>query len=159
MPTSVAEWVPWVQAIAPLAQLAVIILGWLWIAHDNDKRERRKEVRALIVGLKAKLEALEDAASGYFTQDQSPAATALGLQIKRDLRRIGTDLTVIGSVCKGIDGDAAVIDIRQTITGRGEFDGAARVAIPPTHELLGEVGASINKLRVKLEDAFAKQYP
>ncbi len=155
---SVQECLPWVQTLAPPLQLALIVLGWVWIAKDNDKRERRKEVRALIVELKTHLIELEENARKYFTNEPDATASLLASQIKRDLRRVDSNLEVLRRASGGIIAHAEMIEVRQAITLRGDFDGAARKAIQPTHELLGDIGASINKLCAKLEDEFTLKY-
>ena len=56
----------WATWVVPVAQVfgqvigwLVIVIGWRFISRDNDRRERRKEVRALLTEIRSAILSVE----------------------------------------------------------------------------------------------------
>ena len=70
----------WTQIVTWL----VVVSGWCFVNHQNNLREKRKEIRALIDGVQAQLNDIEKLAVEYHTSENSKN---LAFELKRSLNQ------------------------------------------------------------------------
>ena len=68
----------WTQIVTWL----IVILGWAFVNHQNNLREKRKEIRSLIDSVNVQLNEIELLAIKYHTNE---ATEELAFQLKRSL--------------------------------------------------------------------------
>lgn len=63
----------------------IVVLGWCYVNQQNNLREKRKEIRALIDGVQAQLNDIEKLAIEYHTNAE--VSENLAFELKRNLNR------------------------------------------------------------------------
>ncbi|ASR89173.1 hypothetical protein [Alcaligenes faecalis] len=80
------------QVVAPTLGPLVLIVGWFFLSRDNDRRESRKELRALVDEYRNKVDKLLEDGVCYFTSiDNTTAnndATIAEISIKQQLDKL-----------------------------------------------------------------------
>jgi len=133
---------------------ALVILGWLVINWQHNKRETRKEIRAAFNGLYEMLNEIEDDAFSYHTGNGDPA---LSKRIKRRLGQIHSRInlafmTTIRERCS-----REVFAFRRAVTLQN-FDTVSHNSLPSTSPVFEEITATRERLINTLEQAFLKKY-
>lgn len=154
----VSKIIPFSQAFAPLLTFATVVVGWLWVSKDNNKRESRKELRANLNEIRELVLTIEGAARTYF---QKPPADEeghrLGFQIKRDLQHLAGRLTSLKICDKTLVFDNEMAGYRSCITGR-DFESNAREVRHYDDLLFLEICNSGQSLIDTIERAYAQKY-
>lgn len=151
-----SSWLETFRTIAPVGSWVLVIIGWRIVLKDHDKREIRKEIKALIDSAIAKVDTLEDHAVEYFSTTDGGRGSAIAASIRSNLSSIATDIKHVREASKGlIDGESQLIALRQAITS-GDFDSASRVAIPESDEMFEDIRSAILAFRSHLQGAFLR---
>lgn len=150
------EYVEWLKAVAPIGSWLLVIAGWVIVRRDHDKRELRKEVKALIDSVLGRLDVLEEHARDYFTKTDGGSGIALGASIRAELRAVGVEVKHIQDASKErVEAQECLINLRKAVTA-GDFDSAARVPISDADELFDEIRATILEFRSHLQGQFIR---
>lgn len=113
--------------ITPILQLLTIIAGWVFISRDNDRRERRKELRVTINELIEQVYEVEQRAISHFRITDVQEREVSAGDIRRRLERIGINVSAVVKMHQypKIDDREAldrVAELRRIITGQQDFD-------------------------------------
>ncbi len=134
----------------------LVIAGWFFVARDNNKRERRKELRAALSQLTEKIRRCEQDAHEYWMSSAgSERAIALGIGLKRLLQSIAAERSRLQQECKMGDSTDELIAYRRAVTG-GDFEQQSRQPSSSASERLQEISESAVDLVEKLEAEFAR---
>ncbi|BAK76766.1 hypothetical protein NH8B_1951 [Pseudogulbenkiania sp. NH8B] len=146
------SWMEWFKTLAPLGSWGLVVLGWMIVRGDNNRRERRKELRVIVDSVIEHLDALEQKTHDYFTSEPSTATDRVAQEIKSLLKVIACDLSSLKTEEPLLDCNLQIIRLRRRITS-GEFDSASRVARtsndPFFAEVAGDVIATQDHLKTK----------
>jgi hypothetical protein len=127
------------QALSPLGSWVIVILGWLVVAKDHAKRERRKEVRALIDRAVTRIRACEEKALEYWQLPDSEAkANALAVSIKALCQTLGSELVILQRECDSEDFGPRLINFRRASMGE-DFEVAVRQQCSPGSTKLASI--------------------
>lgn len=141
---------------APILQLIVIVIGWFVFSKDNNRRERRKEIRALLNEIRAKISEIEALALSYYCSHPENSIPT-GMKIKQELQRLGN----LGTLCLRLNPafsiSTEIMHFRQKVTG-GDFESVDRKKRTEDHELFIVITQAGIALTYALEDAFARAY-
>jgi len=144
------------KTIAPIGSWVLVIAGWFIVRRDQNRRELRKEVRALIDSVLDQVDTLEDDATTYFTTTDGSSGSGMGAAIRSSLKSIGVDVKHVYDASKGkIDAQEHLISLRKAITA-GDFDSAARVAVADDHSIFDDIRSEVLSFRGHLQGSFIR---
>lgn len=135
----------------------LVILGWMYVSYDNNKRETRKEKRQFLDRTILFLEDIaEDVVSYYITADQVEAQK-LSSKIDPALLRIEGALSHL----KLKDSSGKVVNaitLRDKITNSGSWRSAQKVALAPDCATIYQINVAFAELIGSLESAYTSTY-
>ncbi|PNM90252.1 hypothetical protein QGN06_25490 [Achromobacter xylosoxidans] len=113
--------------IAPTLPPLLIVLGWFFVSRDNDRRETRKEIRALINEYAKKLDLQMERVAEYFSKidnAKSPTRAQLAeVAIKQAFDRLEAALRLIQKMdCRYQGLDAVFEELVNMVTGHVKFE-------------------------------------
>ncbi len=133
----------------------LVVTGWAIVNHQNNYREKRKEIRGKINGVKEFLFDLEDAAIHHHTTEQTPPNC---MKIKRIIARVSAELKALEVIGLKIEAvDIQITRIRQSITLKN-FESKRYSPLDSGNSILADIGASTDKLGHSLEMAYAAKF-
>jgi hypothetical protein len=148
-----------VAALAPAVSWVLVIVGWFFVSRDQNRRERRKEVRSEIERLIHEVGQIEIRAYEYLpTMADSKESRSLGLRLKSDLQRLAQSITRLSQVDE-IDVKDALTTLRQAVTLGHDFDSKLRQPCDLDSAWALEVQTAANGLIDALESTFRKRHP
>lgn len=146
----------WVKALAPVGSWLLVILGWWVVRLDHNRREQRKEIRALIDAVLVGLDILEEQAVRYYTTTDGQNSGALGASIRTGLRRVAMECKHITDATeKRIDCTEPLVAVRQAITAE-PFDSINRAPLLEESERLDEIRNRVLDMRSFLQTGFLR---
>lgn len=131
----------------------IVIGGWLIVNHQNNGRERRKEVRQAIDKLCLKIEEVERTARAFHQSDyNAEVADELKLTINKIIRGIARleilDLKILSR---------NAIHLRKSIT-LNNFDTSNHIPLNGTQQQLADISDAADNLIGAMESAYIKRY-
>ncbi|WP_368934855.1 hypothetical protein [Alcaligenes faecalis] len=124
------------QVIAPTLGPLVLVAGWFFLSRDNDRRESRKELRALVDDYRAKVDALISEGISYLTKVDNLAtpdvATINEISIKQQLDKLEFRLQAIQKMdlrYSTLEGRYA--DFADALTGHPKFESRSSSSVSP----------------------------
>lgn len=143
-----------IDGLVAIVPWILIIAGWLFVARDHDRRERRKELRAALSKLTERIHTCEREAHEYWMlPGNSEKASALGVSIKRLLQSIASERTRLQDACDMASSAAEFIAFRRACTG-GEFEISTRAGVANASPKLAAISECAVDLVEKLELEF-----
>lgn len=134
----------------------IVIIGWKVVSRGNDRRERRKEVRAAILECTAEIRAIEEKAHSYRLTSVA-GGRPLELQLKTRLKALGRSIDRLKKFEK-IDGTTEKLtDLRKMVTG-GDFESNARQPCATDSQVLHEISEAALALIDALEAGFRARW-
>lgn len=133
--------------------LALVVLGWAVVNHQNNRRETRREVRAAADVIEESLVGLLDRAISFhqaasFDQLASAHIVRVIQQISRDLGRLSKEDMKI---------TAAIIDLRKAIT-LNNFDRSSFRALDSNDAAIWEISDSADYLKEMIEEYYDHRF-
>lgn len=148
-----------IEYFTPYFPVIVTILGWWIVSRQNDRRERRKEVRELIKQVEQRVDVVLGLAMEFYGipgKDQRCAELAAKIRYNlSSLDPLRQRLDSNGLKCEAVQ---EIIAFRQSITG-GEFESAQRKKLASSSHLFTEAAATGFALIDKLEHAYLLAFP
>ena len=136
----------------------LVILGWYFVSKDHNRREHRKEIRAVLNQIESSIRHIEETAHQYYLKAGSASDIgSISLKIKRDIKRLSGDLARLHAVCASIEFKPELIVFRSTITG-GDFDVKRRAASSSDSTKLGDISSAADELIDILESGFVSRF-
>lgn len=147
--TSGTEW-SWTGPISWL----LVIVGWLVINSQHNRRETRKEIRAALNDLYEMLNEIEDDAFKYHT---GGGDAALSRKIKRRVGQLHSrvNLAFINTIDTRCGSEIAAF--RKAVTLQN-FDTVSHTALPITDPMFENITGTRERLVIALEQAFLNRY-
>lgn len=143
----------WTQIVTWL----IVVLGWCYVNHQNNLREKRKEIRALIDGVQTQLNDIEKLAIEYHTNDE--ASENLAFELKRNLnRKLLINFQILES--RGFKtGECNTYrkQLRKAITLRNFDTGSFELQIVSS-EIIKDIWLTKDKLSHEIERCFSQEY-
>lgn len=153
----------WATWVVPVAQVfgqvigwLVIVIGWRFISRDNDRRERRKEVRALLTEIRSAILSVEAEAYEYWGMPAT-GSEKVARKIKRDLKHLAGMVMTLKGLNPKFDLDNLLNKYRQDLTG-SDFEGSSRPARPSNDGLFVEISQSAVELTSAMNEFFRQSY-
>lgn len=140
--------------ISPVVAWSLVVLGWLIINRQHNRRETRKELRAQLDQVCKEIADVEHKATNYhlaLTCDH-----ALGRDIKIRLKRLGRSLKLL-DLGKNRARNHRFVRFRQALTLKN-FDTAHHEQQQIDSNLLDEIAIETENLVFFLEEEFSKKY-
>lgn len=148
-----------VEQIVPYLPLLLTILGWHIVSKQNDKRERRKEIRDLIKLIEQKADAVLSTATEYYSINGiDKKCPELETRIRYHLEAIKSLEGRIKKAGLSVTLKDERVGLKQSVTGN-EFESRARKKINENNVIISEVAAASVALMEKLENAYFQSYP
>jgi hypothetical protein len=135
----------------------LIIAGWLIVNHQNNIREKRKEIRVTLDKMQFFLDEVEIQAIQYHTNQ---ASSDLAFQLKRSLNQKLRDRLEILKI-RNLDVKKCyplLIKFRQAVTLEN-FDTSNYKAQNLNDDLIKNILLAKDRLSQEFEKSFAKRYP
>jgi hypothetical protein len=140
--------------IAPLFSPFMVIIGWRVISRDNDRRETRKETRALINDFVKKVDELQKDANRYFCFSDRGTADELEVQLKRALERLELMLGYMHRIDNAFDAQPQLTALSELITGHPNFESTNKTSVPMTDGLHLRLALTCSNLIKEVEHQF-----
>jgi hypothetical protein len=156
------DWLPspdtYKNLIAPTLSPVIVIIGWVFISRDNDRRETRKEVRSLINDFCKRVDALEATAVEYFSKldnaQNSDDACMAEIRIKREIERLDSSLQVLNKIYSKF-GCAKEFDaLTDVITRHSKFESKPGPVVLLNDQFYLRLALACNQLTSALEQSF-----
>lgn len=141
-------------AVGQAISWVLIIVGWVIVNSQSNKRETRKEVRASLLELYKHLDGIEEAAFEYHTKVGDPAVAR---RIKRDILQIAPRIRMAIRGRMKVLSWSPVSKFRSAVT-LDNFDTAQFVPKLPTDPIFDGISAAKVDLIANLEAAFGRAY-
>ncbi|MHB8580511.1 MAG: hypothetical protein ACYDA4_11720 [Ignavibacteriaceae bacterium] len=148
----------WTQVVGAFGQFVtwiLVIVGWVVVNRQHDRRETRKEIRARLNELRDDLCKLEHLAEKYHIWPNHQESSAR--RIKVLLKRIGDGVDQIRLLNRQVH-DARLVALRQAITYRN-FDTESHRSQDLSGPLIAGINASVDELINALESGFRTRFP
>ncbi|WP_152554256.1 hypothetical protein [Burkholderia sp. A1] len=146
------------SVIAPSITPIIVVIGWIFVSRDNDRRETRKEVRSLLNDFSKRVDALEATAVEYFSKiDNSSSADEASraeIKIKREIERLDSSLQIINKIYKDFGGQKEFVSLTDTITRHSKFESKPGVIVSLNDQFYLRLALSCNQLTSVLEQSF-----
>jgi isoleucyl-tRNA synthetase len=149
----------WVEYGTPYLPLIFTIIGWWVVSRQNDKRERRKEIREQIKQFEQRIDAIIAATIQYYILDGKDAKCA---ELSTKMRY---NISVLDPLRKRIELAGLNCDIvnetlafKQAVTG-DKFESASRKKLQANDPLLLEVANAGFELVDKFEKSYFSTFP
>ena len=137
-------------------QIIFAAIGWNIISRGNDKREQRKELRALLNEIRMLTTQIETKVIEYYSLEPFKSRE-VAVQVKRLLKQVATLATTVARYDHRYDVSQHVAELRMKATG-GDFESAARQPTKDDDNLFNEIAAAGMQLIDELESTFARRY-
>lgn len=142
--------------IAPIIGFLLIVAGWFVVARQNDRREQRKEVRAILNDIRKLVMEIEGRAFEYYRLAPDKSLEA-GTLLKQQLKHVSAQVTSLTHQNSKFDVSALLAGLRKTITG-GDFESFMRPPRVQTDPLMNAIALSVQEFLDELERIFATEY-
>lgn len=143
-----------IELVTRVAPVIVVIVGWIVVNYQNNKREIRKERRKAADEAKSIIREIYQSAVIYYTKaerDQEQKIKNLLDELEIELQRIPER----GQNTSGMKGLIFRLnDLRDTIT-LDPFESAALCPLLPDDDIIRSIALSKNQLIAEIEDNFA----
>lgn len=147
------------EYVTPYLPVIITILGWWIVSRQNDRRERRKEVRELVKQAEQRVDAVLSLAMEFYAlPGKDPRCAELAAKIRYNLGTLDPlrqRLDANGLKCDAV---SEIIAFKQSITG-GEFESQARKKLAQNSHFLVEAAATGFALIDKFERAYLLAFP
>lgn len=144
------------QICGPAIGWLIAIAGWRYVARDNDARQRRKEIRALLNDIGRYIEDIEALAYKYYAIS-AVESHEQGKFLKRDIRRLASRISTLKSLDNNFNLDSELNEYRQVTTGR-DFESSSRAERSHNDAIYIEISESALKLTNAMEKLYADSY-
>lgn len=139
---------------APLLSPALVIIGWRVISRDNDRRETRKETRALINDFVKRVDEFQKDTIKYFDFEVKGTATTQEIELKRSLERLELMLGYLNRIDSSFQGQLELTALSDLVTGHSNFESATKVVVPTTDQLHLKIALACSALVKQIEFQF-----
>lgn len=143
----------WTQILTWL----LIIAGWVIVNHQNNIREKRKEIRVTLDKIQIFLDEIENQAIQYHTVE---ASNDLSFQLKRNLnQKLRDKLKILKT--RNLDVktcNSHLTKFRQAVT-LDNFDTSNYKTQTLNDDLIKNILLTKDRLSQEFEQSFAKRYP
>ncbi len=143
--------------IAATVQLLIIIGGWFFIARDNDRRERRKELRLTLNELIKQVHNLEFEAIAYFGAPNDDGEALRTANLQRGLKRLGLSLQRLRDLNPDLVVTPQLVRFRHRMTYY-DFGAADRVPWHVNDAQLQEIMIAGHELAAVMDKWFYSKY-
>jgi len=134
-----------------------IIMGWVVVSRDHNKRETRKEIRSYLDRTIVSVEKVCDMAFSYFTTECELEASSIGAKIDPLLMRLEKSLQHL-NLKNEQDAPVTAAELRQAITGHNAYKTSPRRVLMCSDSALMQINITAHGLINDLEAAYRKQY-
>ena len=139
--------------VAPYLTPALVFVGWMVVNHQNNKRETRKEFRALVDTAKVEARTI----AKLRLDDMLKGANDNALEITSGLTALEVNLERFDNFLPNTPLMSAYVAFSEALTG-GDFQSAARTARPRNDPAIGAVLRTRDELFASLEQKFRAVY-
>lgn len=139
---------------APVVSWVLVFFGWRRVTKENDRRQKRKEIRERLDSVLDLLDQLEDLTRDYYTSVPGPSADELSGKIKALLSKIGFSIALLAKMDVQYACGMEWTKVRVAITG-GDFDSQKRQPMPSNDDFFLVVSDAVIAVIRKLDSAFA----
>jgi hypothetical protein len=133
----------------------LVVGGWFFVNRQNNLRETRKEVRALLNSMLQDLRQLEKQALEYHC---TKIDEAVAFDIRRLTKRLGSNIAILDHAdvpTKQIT--IALVALRQATTRRN-FQSSQGAIVARNHEIPRSIESAVASLEHEIEDAYSLKY-
>jgi hypothetical protein len=150
--TAIESWLPYLP-------LVVTLVGWAVINGQNNRRERRKELRDLIRQVEQRVDSILDNAASYFALDGSALASReLEHKIRSGFSGTSQLLSRLKAAGWNHKTQEEFIAFKQAVTG-GQFESTSRKKSDASGALLAESATAGFAFVSKLEENYFSTFP
>jgi hypothetical protein len=144
--------------VGTIISYLLIIGGWLFVRHDNNLRERRKELRAQLDTASKDVDAIVELSKAFYSVHGRDNSAALKReQILSSLKVLGTRTQVVTQAYPSFTVSTQLIGFRKSITGAlTGFDDPDRNSAAEGGQICIDIFRAAALLKVVLELQYQK---
>ncbi len=149
---------PFLPPILSGISLLLVIIGWWIVSEQHNGRERRKELRELILDLKARINEILNKAFEYYELDGSNnKASILASELQMRVSALSSYLSVVEKAGLKCSCEKEMITFRQAVTG-GDFATKDRKKVDQDIFRLIDLFNAGNALARKLDEIYFEEF-
>lgn len=148
------------QTLLPFAFLIPVLAtmyGWAVLSYQNDKRERRKEIREHLQAAHEKSDAALASAMEYWCTEQGTKRAAAAARLKWELAAVSKSIATAEKAGLARVGWDKVVDLRFAITGE-DFEKKGRRQKAADVDRVSAAAAAADDLFADLDSAYYDQF-
>jgi hypothetical protein len=149
----------WVEYGTPYLPLIFTMIGWWVVSRQNDKRERRKEIREQIKQFEQRIDAIIAATTQYYMLDGKDAkCPELSTKMRYNISALDPlrkRIELAGLKCDIV---IEILAFKQAVTG-DKFESVSRKKLQANDPLLSEVANAGFELVDKFEKSYFSAFP
>jgi hypothetical protein len=150
--------VAFLSGLTPYLPLVLTIVGWLVLSRQQDKRERRKEIRELIRMIENRVDSILELTTDYYgLPGDDPKCRSLELKIKQSFNGVRSLHKRLNSAGFRCDVRPEFVHFRQSVM-LGEFESLARKPDTANGEALSVVASAGFELVSKIDRAYFETF-
>lgn len=143
----------------PYLPLVLTIIGWWVVSRQNDRRERRKEIRELIKQVEQRVDIIIATTTEYYVLDgKDPKCAELATKIRYNISALDPLRKRINAAGLECDTVGEIILFKQSVTG-GQFETASRKKLLSGHASMSESATAGFDLVDKFEKSYFATFP
>ncbi len=149
----------WIEFSTPYLPLFLTIVGWWVVSVQNDRRERRKEIRELIKQVEQRVESIVATTTEYYALDgKDPKCAELSAKIRYNISALDPLRKRIKSAGLECDVVGEIVIFKQSVTG-GQFESPSRKKLPGGNANVSESATAGFDLVDKFEKSYFANFP
>ena len=147
-----------VTGLTPYLPLALTIVGWVVLSGQQDKRERRKEIRELVRMIESRVDKILELTTEYYgLAGSDPKCASLEQIIFQSFNAIRTIRGRLVSAGFRCNVDSEYLKFHQAATG-GDFQSRSRLPNTENIEVIGPIAACGFTLVGKIDRAYFEKF-
>lgn len=107
----------WFEVLKLALPVLIVIAGWYIVSQQQNRRERRKEIRELIALIKTNLDAMVEDSVSYFRERDDDKVQILAGKMKYESIMISKTLVLISTAGLAVDCNQEMTDFRAAAMG------------------------------------------
>lgn len=144
-----------------LLTAVVTVIGWGVVSNQNDRRERRRDIREHITDLEERAIKLHELASKYWLTASASERPACSAALKAEVQAFGRLLRLIQAAGMALDVEQTaewVADLRSFATG-GNFEVKGRRKSKDDAVRVQNVGETLEIILEDVNELYYQKYP
>ncbi|WP_157314881.1 hypothetical protein [Chitinibacter sp. GC72] len=147
------------SVIAPTIAIVLVVIGWLLVSRDNNRRELRKELRGISSEIGKLGEVLSEKCYQYFSSvEDEDKRYQLAFEIKTVLDKIETSFCGMSKINKNFKNEFLVLNLRGAVTNNQFFETANFKRLDARDQIHLNIKLKIKDIETHIDEVILRTY-